>query len=415
MQEPKAPAFHGWKIVYFSCISQFFGMGFSIYLFGLFIQPMALSLGTSAGKIAWGMGIFYLVNALFGLIVGVWLDKGHAKKVMTLGSLLFAASLALLSVVSHPALAAVICALLFAPGACMISVLPCSTLVVNWFHQKQGLALGIAALGISLGGFLMPPITSFLIENYGWRAALQCLAAAIVLILTPLAWWLVIARPSDLNQQPDGLAENTAASQPKTDADGNHNLTFASLIRNRIFWLLTFTVGLLSMGSIIIITFIVPYAREIGLDTLESALLVSSFAGASFTGKFVFGWLSDVFSKRSVMVLLQVIAMFAWLPLITSNHSLLILASVVGVGLAVGGLTPIWASLIALYFGTQAFARVKGAMTLAMLICTIIPGPMGGLLFDATGSYAGAFQIALGLLPLGLLSTILLPKLTSRA
>jgi len=402
-----AKKFHGWKIVAFSFISQFIGMGFSIYLLGLFIKPMAESLAVSPGKMGWGMGIFYLVNSLVGPVIGHWIDQGKARLIFTVGALLFSSSFFLFSVTNNAWLAVIICILFFAPGVCMISVLPCSAIIVNWFHRRQGLALGIAAIGISLGGFLMPPIVGYLMGSYGWRTAMQLLGGFVFFVLTPLAWLVVVAKPADLGQQPDGVPTQVTSvilKQPSTNP-----VDVKSLVKNRTFWLLTLTVGLLSIGSILMVTFIVPYAQESGLDATQSALLVSAFAASSLAGKFLLGWLSDIYSKRSVMILLQGIATVGWLPMLLVHNINALLVSVVLVGFAVGGLTPIWAALIAQYFGPLAFGRVKGLMTLAMLVCTVLPGPVGGLLFDYYGTHKTAFTLLWWVLPVGVIAAALLP------
>ena len=44
-----------------------------------------------------------------------------------------------------------------------------SKLVTNWFVTRRGMALGIAASGVSLSGLIMPNVSAQLIENYGWQ------------------------------------------------------------------------------------------------------------------------------------------------------------------------------------------------------------------------------------------------------
>lgn len=158
---------------------------------------------------------------------------------------------------------------------------------------------------------------------------------------------------------------------------------------------------MLRVGGILMITFIVPYARELGLGNQLSILLVSVIAAASLAGKFFFGWLSDYFPILNIMAALQLIETLAWLPLIYTDHAITVLVTVVIVGLAVGRLTPIWASLIAVYFGSHAFARAKAFehspryfarlfQTLGAACCTMQPAPTKPLI-----SQSGGFPSAL--------------------
>lgn len=401
--------FHGWRIVGFCTVSQFMAMGFSIYLLSLYIEPMATTFDVSPGVIGSGMGLFYLATSLTGPLVGSWVDRGHMRSVLLGGTLLFALSFVVMALAPNIWYVALACIFLLAPGVCMIGVLPCATMLVNWFEKRQALALGVAALGISFGGFFAPPLAAYLITNIGWQHSMLVFAAMIVAILLPLIWALVVGKPADVGQFPDGVEPPPIQSQPSSSAPPS--ATLKELMTQKTFWYLTLSVGLLSLCSILLVTYIVPLARERGLSTETAALLVSAYAGSSLIGKFLLGWLGDKYAKRSVFILIQVFATVGWLPMLLVNSVAGLMVSVVCVGLAVGGLTPIWGSLIAAYFGSRVFGRVKGAMTLAMLVCTVVPGPLGGLIYSFYGSYAASFWILWGVLPIALVCTLLLPGL----
>ncbi len=112
----------------------------------------------------------------------------------------------------------------------MISVFPYTTIVVNWFHQKQGLALGIAAVGKCLGGFVIPPMTNLIIEHYDGRVALVALAALVVLFLTPPAWRCAIVAPADIGQHPDGKQQ---AKENTKDSPVTCTISISALIKEK--------------------------------------------------------------------------------------------------------------------------------------------------------------------------------------
>lgn len=401
------PQFHGWRIVAFCGVSQFMAMGFSIYLLSLYIEPMANTFDVSPGLIGSGMGLFYLAISLAGPLVGSWVDRGHMRKVIMSGTLVFALSFVMMAFATNIWQVALACLLLLAPGVCMVGVLPCAAMLVNWFDRRQAFALGLAALGISCGGFFAPPLAAYLITHLGWQQSMLVFAAIIVGVLLPLSWALVAGKPADLNQHPDGILAPDQAEQAATAAAQG---SMKELMTEKTFWKLTLAVGFLSLCSILLITYIVPMARERGVSMELSALLVSAYAGSSLVGKFLLGWLGDKFEKRHVFILIQLLAIAGWLPMLLWGSISALMVSVVFVGLAVGGLTPIWSSMIAFYFGAGAFGRVKGAMTLAMLVCTVVPGPLGGLIYNYYGSYLASFWLLGAALPLALLCTWLLPK-----
>ena len=407
--------FHGWRLVGFTATSQFIAMGFTIYILGLYIQPMAAEFNVSPGTLGWGMGFFYLMNSLVGPVVGYWVDKGKARLVMSLGACVFALGFILMGLSNSLLFAALVCIFLLAPGACMLAVLPCATLLVQWFEKRQSFAVGLAAIGISAGGFVMPPIANALIESVGWRSSLIILGVFVAAFLLPLASLMVVGRPNDIGQFPDGEAQAAVDDkEPDNDIESHastptDSITTRWILSQKSFWLLTGCIGLLSLCSIMMVTFIVPYARVNGLSNELSAWLISLYAGSAIAGKFLLGWFGDKYSKRKIMVLVQLIATVGWLFMILIKTTPALMASAALVGFAVGGMTPLWATLIALHFSPKAFGRVKGIMTLAMTVFLIIPGPLGGYLYDTFGSYETGFVLAWWALPLGVLCAFLLP------
>jgi len=399
--------FHGWRLVGFCALCQGIAMGFSVYILGLYIQPMAAAFDVSPGTMGWGMGFFYLVNSLAGPVVGIWVDKGKARAVMMTGAVTFSLGFVLMGLSTQLYQAALVCVLLLAPGVCMLSVLPCATLLVQWFRKRQSFAVGIAAIGISVGGFIMPPIASHLIESEGWRASLIYLGIFIALFLLPLAWLMVIGKPRDIGQYPDGEIKENAQESVSIE---NREVRLKDFLATRSFWMLTGCIGLLSLCSIVLVTFIVPYARASGIGAQLSAWMISLYAISAIVGKFVLGWFGDRMSKRKIMIVIQLIATAGWAFMVVWSTTAALMASAILVGFAVGGMTPLWATLIALYFGPEAFGRVKGIMTLAMTVFLVIPGPLGGYLYDMTGSYESAFSIFWWVLPVSMFCAVMLPE-----
>ena len=399
--------FHGWRLVGFSSISQFISMGFSIYILGIYIQPLSVEFDVSPGTVGWGMGFFYLVNSLVGPLVGHWVDKGKARWLMSLGAIVFALGFILMGLATELYHAALACIFFLAPGACMLGVLPCATLLVQWFRRRQSFAVGIAAIGISVGGFVMPPIANFLIEAVGWRMSLVLLGGFVAVFLLPLAVLITVGKPSEIDQYPDGVFD---AEHDQAQSGDHSEVTMKWILAQRSFWLLTSCVGLLSLCSIMLVTYIVPYARVNGISAQHSALLISLYAGSAVVGKFALGWFGDQLSKRRVMIFVQIIGTVGWLFMVLFQGGWALMTSASLVGFAVGGMTPLWATLIAQYFGEEAFGRVKGAMTLAMIVFLVVPGPLGGYLYDLYGSYETGFSIIWWVLPVSLLCAILLPE-----
>lgn len=63
-------------------------------------------------------------------------------------------------------------------GFCFI-YMPSVIIVGYYFEKWRPLATGIALCGSGVGTFIMAPISTYLIENFGWRNALLTQAGKI--------------------------------------------------------------------------------------------------------------------------------------------------------------------------------------------------------------------------------------------
>ena len=100
-----------------------------------------------------------------------------------------------------------------------------SKLVSNWFVRKRGTALGIAATGISVSGVIMPNISAYLVTEFGWRSGFLVYGLITLTLVVPLVLRLVISRPEDVAQLPDG-----AKSQTELPASKRHSEPKSSLV-----------------------------------------------------------------------------------------------------------------------------------------------------------------------------------------
>ena len=133
-----------------------------------------------------------------------------------------------------------------AVGQAMFGPIAATTVLANWFVARRGTAIGVAAMGTTAAGAVMPLITVALIDGLGWRTTLLCFAAAAVAIVVPVVLGLVVKKPEDVGQWPDG-----APPEPDAPAPGPPpNVGFASLARNPQFWVLGGIFGLIGLNGV---------------------------------------------------------------------------------------------------------------------------------------------------------------------
>lgn len=388
-------------MVALSFLTNFISVGFVFYSYGVFFKALAADFGDSRLGVSLGLTAMNVVSSLLSPVVGARLDRGSIRKMMIVGAGLMGCGFILASAIESLWQFYLVLSLVMGPGVCMLGALPSTTLVANWFVQRRGTALGVATMGVSLSGVLMPPVGTALIAEIGWRSTFLVYAGAAWLLVVPAVYRWVVQRPEDLGLRPDGDSpEVAAAEEPHVPA--------RAILRDRNFWLIALTIAsnFCAMGAIL--THAVPYATDEGFSKTAAALVLSVMASAGALGKPVFGSITDRLDKRMVVAIIAGMQLIGLLLLMRAEGyaSLLLAGAVFGFGM--GGVVPLHGALIGSAFGREAFGRVMGLMTPIMLPLSSAGIPFAGYLFDREGSYMPAFQTFVGFYCVAMLAGLLL-------
>jgi MFS family permease len=281
--------------------------------------------------------------------------------------------------------------------------IPHQVILSQWFRRRRGLVMGLAYLGLGLGGALSQKYVALpLITRFGWRTALLGMGS-LMFLLSPLLLFVVRDRPSDKKLWPDG----DPGPPPEWNTPPRE---FRGLLRQRAFWLL----GFASFASIGAIGSINQHMKLLFQDAGLSAgavadttfhILISSLAG-----RVVMGWLADVVSKKYVMIAAY---LFVALPVpllffVDRPGVPLLFAIVFGFGLGADYmLIPLMAAHL---FGPHSLARVMGIiLPLDSIGQTCFPFLMG-MSHDVLGSYRAGLIGVSALALLGAAGVAMLPK-----
>ncbi len=399
--------FHGWNVLALCTFCQFVSMGFTLYLLGVFIEPFAEMFNATPGQIGSASAVFAVIGALLSPVLGYWADKGKTRLLMLIGAAGMTLGFVLLSQVQSLLYAAVVCLLFIAPATALLGTITTTVMVAKWFAKRRGLAIGVSVAGISMGGFLMPPISAALLANFGASNSLLILAGLVGLVLLPAIWFIAVESPANIGQQPDGKPVNYSDEQT---AETDMGMSYKALFRRSDFWVVALCVGCISFAGLLIVTYLAPFARSSGITLQNSAFIMSLYAISGIAGKFTTGWLSDTFQPRRIMTATLVMAAIGWLPVLFMEGSTAFSITACAVGFAMGGMIPVWSSIIALNFGLPNFGKVRGIMSLMIVGFTMVPGPLAGYLYDSTGSYTSAFGILWWSLPIGVVASLLIKR-----
>ncbi len=397
--------FFGWYVVAGTFVAQMLIVGFFTYSVSLLVGPVCAEFDVNLEQVMYSMTIGTLVGLAAAPVAGALLDRYSVRSIISGGVIVFALGLYWAANAGSITEYVIVFGLVYAISNAMGGSMAASTTVSRWFSTSRGKALGIAAIGTSAGGLVVPALISYWVETSGWRSALENMALAAIVLVLPFVVATIRGKPEDIGLEIEG--GNAAQAQAGTASTA---LSVGDILRTPAYWYIGLSLGLLFCVYSAVLANLAPYAADLGHDSGASSRLIMVLAIASFVGKIVFGVLADKINlKVGLWIAIALVALTLLILITLPSYTMLMLAAAL-MGLATGGMLPVWGSMMAQAFGLISYGKAMGLMG-PIITVLVMPGfTVMGRLYDASGSYqlgmtvfAGVTVVsALALIPLKL-------------
>ena len=384
--------FYGWKIVWAGALINFFSIGLPFYAFSVFYIHLQEEFNAGRFLISSTLSILIIAGGVFAPICGHLVDRYSIKNILSLGSLLFGLGLIALGFCQNYYQFLIVYGTILSLGITLFGNLSTAKLISFWFNKKNGSAIGYAALGISLSGVFIPPIAVYLIGIFDWRITYMIFGIFVIVFFIPFCRFFIINKPSEVNQNIDGLEpleENSSKIEGKI-------MNFWSIVKVPAFWILIIIFSLQFCANLGVYSHIFPYVSDLGFDIKKAGYAVSVGAFGAALGKVVFGKLIDIFSARITLWISIIIQGVGILLVSSSSAYSLLLLSVLIMSLGLGGSVPLMNILFSKTFSSINFGKALGLAVPFMVPIQVIGGPLSGWLFDTFGNYDLAFSLNAG-------------------
>jgi MFS family permease len=376
-------------------------VGFAFYGLPFFYDFFVRELGWTRAQVTSGNAFAKLViGPLFGFFAGVVVDSFGPRRLMLFGILL--AGIAPIGLGGTTTLLAFYTFYLMnALGYVTGGPLPNQVMLSRWFDAGRGKAMGVAYLGIGVGGALVPLLAHALTEALGWRTALRVIGVLMIAIAFPFAFFV---------REPDG-GKGEARTPAAPEAGAAVSDSILDVLRRPAFYLL----ALGSMASIGAVggtsqNLKLFFAMDRGMAQGAVAELISLVLVGSIAGRLLMGWLADRWARKRVMLLIYLIVASA-IPLLWAAPSPTTLrAAAVFFGIGLGGDYMIIPLMAADLFGLKRMGRVMGIVLTADGVAEAVVPMAVAALRDRSGSYGPGFVLLVALAALGAAAVSFLPR-----
>jgi len=350
-------------------ISLCFGLRQSL---GLFMRPMTVDLGISAATFGFSIALQNIVFGLSQPFVGALGDRYGPRPVLIVTALIYTAGLLLMLVATSFPGALEIAGFLIGIGTAGTGFgVLIGTISRATPPEKRSQTVGLVAAAGSLGTMILAPLGQWLINGFGWRAAMlgfALIAGSIVLLSLPIREQATAGAASNVNQK---LGDAVRAA-----------------LAHRGYLFMTLAFFACGFQLVFITTHLPSYLQLCGVAPGVAASALGLIGLFNAVGTYMFGLLGARYSQKHLLALIYLlrtlfIALFLLVPV--SAASTLVFAA--AMGFLWLGVAPLVNGIIARVFGLTHFNTLFGIVFLSHQVGSFFGAWMGGLVFDRYGNY----------------------------
>ncbi len=400
---------YAWLILAGCCMLQGASLGLINNCAGVFYSPVCEELGFEMGAFSTYRMLYSVSSALALPFVAACLRKFDIRVVISAAALVMGfCSIAMGSF--HQLWQWYGTGVVQGIASAFLCMLPAPILLNNWFHKKNGTAVGISAAFSGLMGMIGSGILGQTIPAFGWRASYGLVGISCMALILPVSLFVLRYRPEDkcmkaygADEEERGLKEMELESVKDSACEscrreGNVkqgaqispgcpsvDISLKSLLRQPVFYI-SLAAYAFSLAASYLNTFLTSCGLAAGLTMAAAALLTSLSLFANMSTKLFLGRACDSFGVNRTFLAACAVAGLGHFFLFTGT----------GLGTTAGALfygitLPLSSVLMPLFcrqFWTgEAYGKVFSYISMAG---TLIASPFNmlfGRFYDMTGTY----------------------------
>ena len=370
-------------------------LGYSIavlhtYSLGAFIAPLQQEFGWSRAQISMGITIAGVGSAIFGVPVGLLIDRFGPRVIGLIGSVTMAASVALLSTATGSIANWAVLWAIIALGTVCVHATVWTSAVATRFAASRGLAFAVTLSGASISATAFPLLATWLIGTHGWRTAFAGLSGLWFLLVFPILL-LFFRGAHDAGHKEPNEATQTVNALP--------GMSLAEGLRSSAYYKLLMAGGFFAFTAIGVTVHFVAILKDSGAEPMAAAGIASLIGIFSIIGRLTTGYLLDRLPAHIVGATCFVLPIIAAALLLHDGANPLSQSVAAAIfGLTVGAEIDVIAYLATRQFGLKNFGSLFGGIVTALALGVAFGPLAAGAVFDRYGGYAPFLMLTMVLM-----------------
>lgn len=361
------------------------------YAFPAILPDLLADTGWTAGELAAGPTLGFLVMALLTPFTGRWVDRGWGGEMLTYMPILAALGVAALGFAPSLGWWLAIWAVLgVAQAACLYET--CFAFLTRRLGDEARLAITRVTLVAGFSGTLTFPLGDVMARAFGAQGALIGFAGLILAGAVPVnAWAVRRLRAMERAEAPRRHPPEPGALQ--------------AALRRPAFWAISAMFGLIWLNHGVLLTFILMLFQDRGASAGMATLAAACIGPSQVAGRAVLlAFASRISNARASLWSLVLIVLAGAVLWSAGWLAALIFVFALFQGAGAGLLSNLRPMLVAELLGRRGFGTISGAVAVAPILASAAAPSFGAALLGTGGPgliYAGCLAMAAGGLAIG--------------
>ena len=395
-------AYYGWYILVAAVIGMAIASAVSFWVLGFYVTPLEQEFGWSRTLLQTGISVSLFISGIGSPIAGKVIDRYGPRRSIIWGTVLTCGSYLLLATTSS----LVEWYLYFSINSFFrgfMFYIPFQVLISRWFERKRGRAVGIMAMGFSLGGFLMP-LMQWIIDDVGWSESFIFAAIVLALVFLPIGLLIVRDHPRDKGLAVDGEPRPQAlAGRAPPPAPG---LTVRAAMRTWNFWVIALAFATFFYAMFGWMFNGPPVYEWMGVSRETISLILLLQAAGGLISRPAFGLLAERIPSIELASVglgaTMAVGMLIMLLLYDVNLSLAITLFLCCWLIGSAGGPVLEPLILPKTFGLAHFGAIMGTLFMFETIGQFLVPTVAGAIYELTGGYDLLLVVKIGCLILSM-------------
>lgn len=265
------------------------------------------------------------------------------------------------------------------------------TMVVKWFDERRGLAVGILSMVTAYGFSIAPVVFDHLINQGNWSTAWIKIAVVSGLIFPLVVILFFKDSPEKYGLQPDSFSEKSVTKNKPVRFPVYKDFTLNEARKTLSLWVFA---GLAAMFGLVVTAFsfhVVSFFAEQGYTRTEAINIFQPIAIVAIISTFVFSYISDFIRLKYIAILFGCTCLLTMYGMINlSVRGLNYWLLVISYGCSSGIHVLIMTVFMPRFFGKKHLGAITGQAMTIVVFCSAI----GPILFSLSLSKTNSYELA---------------------